>query len=261
VGLYGGAGEDPLLLDLEVTSIGLRAGIPASQVRALGTVLVTPNRRASVSSAVERWQRLELLLVRAEGLAADLKELAVVLKSTTETPVDRSSSLRQRRLSTGISVLDLRNLSVATGASGVSGPAKAPDGGGGGSGCAGDGAPSDVELQAGLQTLRPLATGLDVVKGLVRSIGLDGLVAAQLASMLQQRRHAEEKKLPIDPVAIATHLNPGDMKAAWQNGLADEIERAFEEQLRLFQLQGTATPAQMNAKFADSTSEGAYGDM
>jgi hypothetical protein len=75
------------------------------------------------------------------------------------------------------------------------------------------------------------------VKGFVRSIGLD----------------ADEKKLPIDPAAIATHLNPGDMKAAWQNGLADEVARAFEEQLRLFQLQGTAMdPAQMNSKFADS---------
>ena len=78
---------------------------------------------------------------------------------------------------------------------------------------------------------------VDSVKGFVRSIGLD----------------ADEKKLPIDPAAIATHLNPGDMKAAWQNGLADEVARAFEEQLRLFQLQGTAMdPAQMNSKFADS---------
>jgi len=61
-----------------------------------------------------------------------------------------------------------------------------------------------------------LATGLDVIKRFVRSIGLDDL----------------------NPAAIATHLNPGDMKAAWQNGLADEIARAFEEQLRLLQLQG-----------------------
>jgi hypothetical protein len=107
-----------------------------------------------------------------------------------------------------------------------------------------------------------LATGLDMVRGFVRSIRLDDLVAAQLASMLQQRRPADEKKLPIDPAAIATHLNPGDMNAGWQYGLADEIARAFEEQLRLFQLQGTTMdPAQMNAKFADSTSEGAYGDI
>ena len=74
---------------------------------------------------------------------------------------------------------------------------------------------------------------VDSVKGFVRSIGLD----------------ADEKKLPIDPAAIATHLNPGDMKAALQNGLAAEVARAFEEQLRLFHLQGTAMdPAQMNAK-------------
>jgi len=241
VDLSGGAGEDDLMLDLEVTGIGLRAGVPASQVRALET----RNRRTSVSRALEPWQRLELLLVRAEGLAADLKELAaVVLKSTTETP-------------------------VAKGASGVSGPAMTPDRGcdGGGSGCAGDGTPSDVsfslaELQAGLQTVRPSATELDVVKGFVRSIGLEDLLAAQLASMLQQRRPVDEKKLPIDPAAIAKHLNPGDMKAAWQNGLADEFARAFEEQLRLFQLQGTAMDAaHMNAKFADSTSEGDYGDM
>jgi hypothetical protein len=46
LGLSGGAGEDPLLLGLEVTGIGLRAGVPASHVTALGTVLVTPNLRA-----------------------------------------------------------------------------------------------------------------------------------------------------------------------------------------------------------------------
>ena len=38
VGLSGGAGEDPPLLELEVTGIGLCAGVPASQVTALGTV-------------------------------------------------------------------------------------------------------------------------------------------------------------------------------------------------------------------------------
>jgi len=76
------------------------------------------------------------------------------------------------------------------------------------------------------------------------------------------RRSCPSKKLPIEAAALATHLNPGDMEAAWQNGLADEVARAFEEQLRLFQLQGTAMdPAQMNAKFADSTSEGVYRDM
>ena len=67
------------------------------------------------------------------------------------------------------------------------------------------------------------------------------------------RRSCPSKKLPIEAAALATHLNPGDMEAAWQNGLADEVARAFEEQLRLFQLQGTAMdPAQMNSKFADS---------
>jgi hypothetical protein len=59
---------------------------------------------------------------------------------------------------------------------------------------------------AGQQTERPSATGLDVVKGFVRSIGLDDFVAAQLASMLLQRRPADEKKLPIDPAAISTHI-------------------------------------------------------
>ena len=85
VRLSGGAGEDPLLLELEVTGIGLRKGVPASQVTALGTVLNRrTSERASGPRALEPWQQLELLLVRAEGLAADLNELAaVVVKSTT----------------------------------------------------------------------------------------------------------------------------------------------------------------------------------
>jgi hypothetical protein len=61
-----------------VTGIGLRAGVPASQVMAL---IPPSDRRASVLRALEPWQRAELLLVRAEALAAELKELAVVVKS------------------------------------------------------------------------------------------------------------------------------------------------------------------------------------
>ena len=58
----------------------------------------------------------------------------------------------------------------------------------------------------------------------MRSIGLDALVAAQLASFAAAP--VDEKTLPIDPAAIATHYHPGDMKAAWQNDLADEVARA-----------------------------------
>ena len=79
--IKGLSGEDLLLLDLEVTGIGLRAGVPASQV----TALIPPSdRRASVLRALEPWQRAELLLVRAEALAAELKELAVVVKSAKQ---------------------------------------------------------------------------------------------------------------------------------------------------------------------------------
>ena len=80
--------------------------------------------------------------------------------------------------------------------------------------------------------------------------------------MLQQWRPADEKELPIDLDAIAAHLNPGDMQAAWQKGLADDVALAFLKQLRLLQREGgTMDAAQMNAKFAGSTFEGAHGNL
>jgi sirohydrochlorin ferrochelatase len=125
-----------------------------------------------------------------------------------------------------------------------------------------NGCVSLAEFQAGLKTVRPLATGLDEMKDLVRGIGLEDLFASHLALMLQERRPAGEKELPIDLAAIATHLNPGDMQAAWQMGLSDEVAHAFRKQLRLLQRGGgTMDAAQMNAKFAGSTFEGAYENL
>ena len=113
-----------------------------------------------------------------------------------------------------------------------------------------NGCVSLAEFQAGLKTVRPLATGLDEMKDLVRCIGLEDLFASHLALMLQERRPAGEKELPIDLAAIATHLNPGDMEAAWQEGLSDEVAHAFGKQLSLLQRAGgTMDAAQMNEKF------------
>ena len=88
-----------------------------------------------------------------------------------------------------------------------------------------DGRVSLAEFQAGLQMVRPWVTGLDVIEGFVRSIGLKKLVVGHLAS-------ADEKELPIDIDAIAAHLNPGDMQAAWHKGLADKFTLSFHK-LRL----------------------------
>ena len=62
--------------------------------------------------------------------------------------------------------------------------------------------------------------------------------SSHLALMLQERRPADEKELPIDLAAIATNLNPGDMQAAWQKGLSDEVAHASRQQLRLLQRGG-----------------------
>ena len=125
-----------------------------------------------------------------------------------------------------------------------------------------NGCVSIAEFQAGLKTVRQLATGLDVMKDIVRCIGLEDLVASHLALMLQERLPADEKELPIDLAAVAKHLNPGDMQAAWQKGLADDVAHAFKKQLGLLQREeGTMEVEQMNAKFAGSTFEGAYGNL
>ena len=89
------------------------------------------------------------------------------------------------------------------------------------------------------------------MKNHVRCIRLEDLFASHLALMLQERRPADEKELPIDLAAIATHLNTDDMQSAWQKGLADKVAHAFGKQLRLLQRAGgTMDVAQMNAKFA-----------
>ena len=129
-----------------------------------------------------------------------------------------------------------------------------------------DGRVSLAEFQAGLQAARPSAGGLDVLRGVVRELRLEGLLASRLAVQLQARRPADEKELPLDAAAIATHWQPGDARAAWQDkGLEDEVARALEAQMGRLQrqlAQGAALDAaQMNAKFAGSTFEGDYGDL
>ena len=125
-----------------------------------------------------------------------------------------------------------------------------------------NGCVSIAEFQAGLKTVWQLVTGLDVMKDIVRGIGLEDLFASYLALMLQERLPADEKELPIDLAGIATHLKPGDMQVAWQKGLSDEVAHAFNSQLGLLQCEGgTIDAAQMNAKFAGSTFEGAYGNL
>lgn len=129
-----------------------------------------------------------------------------------------------------------------------------------------DGRVSLAEFQAGLQAARPSAGGLDVLRGFVRNLELEGLLASRLAVQLQARRPADEKELPLDAAAIATHWQPGDARAAWQDkGLEDEVARALEAQMGRLQRQleqGAALDAaQMNAKFAGSTFEGDYGDL
>ncbi len=56
-----------------------------------------------------------------------------------------------------------------------------------------NGCVSLAEFQAGLKTVRPLATGFDEMTVLVRGIGLEDLFASHLALMLQERRPAGEK--------------------------------------------------------------------
>ena len=129
-----------------------------------------------------------------------------------------------------------------------------------------DGRVSLAEFQAGLQAARPSAGGLDVLRGLVRDLKLEGRLVSRLAVQLQARRPADEKELPLDAAAIATHWQPGDARAAWQDkGLEDEVARALEAQMGRLQrqlAQGAALDAaQMNAKFAGSTFEGDYGDL
>jgi hypothetical protein len=90
----------------------------------------------------------------------------------------------------------------------------------------------------------------------------DAAILVGVKFVKERPRPAGEKELPIDLAAIATHLNPGDMEAAWQEGLSDEVAHAFGKQLRLLQRAGgTMDAAQMNAKFADSTFEGDYGNL
>ena len=129
-----------------------------------------------------------------------------------------------------------------------------------------DGRVSLAEFQAGLQAARPSAGGLDVLRGFVRNLELEGRLVSRLAVQLQARRPADEKELPLDAAAIATHWQPGDARAAWQDkGLEDEVARALEAQMGRLQQQleqGAALDAaQMNAKFAGSTFEGDYGDL
>jgi hypothetical protein len=68
-----------------------------------------------------------------------------------------------------------------------------------------NGCVSLAEFQAGLKTVRQLATGLDEMKGLVRGIRLEDLFASHLALMLQERRPADEKELPIDLAETRRH--------------------------------------------------------
>ena len=101
-----------------------------------------------------------------------------------------------------------------------------------------DGHVSLAEFQAGLQAARPSAGGLDVLRGFVRNLELEGLLASRLAVLLQARRPADEKELPLDAAAIATHWRPGDAIAAWQDeGLEDEVARALEAQVSRLQRQ------------------------
>ena len=128
-----------------------------------------------------------------------------------------------------------------------------------------DGCVSVAEFEAGLQAVRPPASGLDVLRGIVRDLDLEERVVSHLALLYQQRRPADERELPIDDAAIAAHSKPGDMHTVWQGGLSNEVTRALETQVRQLRLQlqqGAALDAaQMNAKFAESTFEGDYGNL
>ena len=68
-----------------------------------------------------------------------------------------------------------------------------------------DGRVSVAEFEAGLQAVRPPASGLDVLRGLVRNLELEERVVSHLTLLYQQRRPADERELPIDDAAIAAH--------------------------------------------------------
>jgi len=117
------------------------------------------------------------------------------------------------------------------------------------------------------------ASRFDVLQDIVRQMGMDDMVVACLASMLQGRRPADEKEMPMDAATIATYSESGDMQTALENGLACAFSRAFETQLRFLQrhggvpgpppaaaghLQQQGDPAQLSAQFAAVPSEGGY---
>ena len=90
----------------------------------------------------------------------------------------------------------------------------------------GGGGVHDQRAGAGAGTLQapgPAASRFYVLQDIVREMGMGDMVVACLASMLQGRRPADEKELPMDAATIATHSEPGDMQTALENGLA----RAF----------------------------------
>ena len=141
----------------------------------------------------------------------------------------------------------------------------------------GGGGVHDQRAGAGAGTLQapgPAASRFDVLQDIVREMGMDDMVVACLASMLQGRRPADEKELPMDAATIATHSEPGDMQTALENGLARAFSRAFETQLRFLQrhagvpgpppaaaagrLQQQGDPAQLSAQVAAVPSEGGY---
>ena len=89
-----------------------------------------------------------------------------------------------------------------------------------------------------LQAPGSAASRFDVLQDIVRQMGMDDMVVACLASMLQGRRPADEKEMPMDAATIATYSESGDMQTALENGLACAFSRAFETQLRFLQRHG-----------------------
>ena len=119
-----------------------------------------------------------------------------------------------------------------------------------------------AQFKAGLQTLQPRVGELDVLKGVLRNVDLNNMLASRLAVILSKKRAAQEQGLSLDTHAICRYLTPDDISTAWQEGLSDDLKQGVREQLHMIQ-QGEAVPnaSTMNAKFADTTFEGHYGNL
>ena len=120
------------------------------------------------------------------------------------------------------------------------------------------------EFKTGLQHLRLLMAEHDILDGVVDSLGLGEIFKRSLAQFVRQRRHVDDKTVPIDaPIdadAVAKYLREADLEAALQNCVPG-VRPPLLRELALLLSQDQVPALETNTKFVPGTFEGVFGDM